>query len=232
MRLVSRAMTAVRGHGRLVAGLVVLVAVGLATTVLLPTLAPQVVDSVALRAWVQSFGAWAPAAFVLLAAAQVVLAPVPGHVTAVIGGFLFGVVAGTTYGLLGAALGTYVAMRLARRFGRPFVERVVPTETVAEFDAATREHGLLALFVVFLVPGLPDDAICFLAGVSDVDVRRAVVVSVLGRAPGFLLATVAGAGVATGRYVEVVAALGVLAAASVLAFQYRERLRRWLGARG
>jgi uncharacterized membrane protein YdjX (TVP38/TMEM64 family) len=231
MESLSRAVTVVREHGRLVAALVVLVGLGLATTVLVPALVPRVVDPVALRAWVRSFGAWAPAAFVLLAAGQVVLAPVPGQVTAAIGGFLFGVLAGTTYGLLGAAVGTYVAMRLARRFGRPFVERVVPAETVAEFDAATREHGLLALFVVFLVPGLPDDAICFLAGVSDVDVRKAVVVSILGRAPGFLLSTVAGAGVATGQYVVVGAALGVLAAASVLAVQYRERLLRWLGPR-
>jgi uncharacterized membrane protein YdjX (TVP38/TMEM64 family) len=228
MQSLARAATLLRGHRRLVALGAVVVGIGLASTLFAPALVPALVDPPALRAWVRSFGAWAPAAFVLLVAAQVVIAPVPGHATAAVGGFLFGVVAGTAYGLLGAAAGTYVAMRPARRFGRPLVERLVDPETVAGFDEATREHGLLALFVVFLVPGLPDDAVCFLAGVTDVDVRRAVVVSVLGRAPGFLLSNVAGAGLATGRYVDVAAALAVLGAASVLAYRSRARLQRWL----
>lgn len=53
------------------------------------------------------------------------------------------------------ALGSLVAVALARALGRPAVERLVAPETLARFDAAVTERGTAVLLVVFLVPGLP-----------------------------------------------------------------------------
>lgn len=44
----------------------------------------------ALQAYVRGFGAWAPAIFILLQIAQVIFAPIPGNVTTLAGGALFG----------------------------------------------------------------------------------------------------------------------------------------------
>jgi uncharacterized membrane protein YdjX (TVP38/TMEM64 family) len=189
---------------------------------------PDPRDPVAVRAWVRGFGPWAPVAFVALQALQVVVAPIPGHVLGLASGYLFGPVAGTAYGLLGAAIGTWVAVVLARRLGRPLVARLVGDDALDRVDDLAGRRGLLALFVTFLVPGLPDNTACPAAGLTDLDVRTVVAVSVVGRAPGYYLSNLAGAGVATGDAALVVAVVGLFVVATALVVRYRRRLHDWL----
>ena len=185
-------------------------------------------DPEAIRAFFLGFGVLAPAAFVAVQALQVVVAPVPGQVLGFAAGYLFGAVFGTALSILGASIGTYVAVVLSRRYGRPLVERLVDPETVDHFDAAVDRRGLVALFVVFLVPGLPDDAICLAAGLTRLDVRQVVIVSALGRLPGYALVALAGARLAGGRSFDTAVLLGVLVSVSLLVYLAREPIGRWL----
>jgi uncharacterized membrane protein YdjX (TVP38/TMEM64 family) len=186
--------------------------------------APTLFDPLALRALVLSFGPLAPVAFVLLQAVQVVVAPVPGQVVGLVGGYLFGAVLGTLLSLLGVAIGSTVVFVLSRRYGRPYVERWIVPETLDRFDDLVERAGLPGLFVVFFVPGLPDDAICFLAGLTTIPVRKLVAVAVVGRAPGFLLVAVAGADLAAGRLSAALWLLAALTAASLAGYLYREQI--------
>ncbi|WP_267641235.1 TVP38/TMEM64 family protein [Haloarchaeobius amylolyticus] len=170
-------------------------------------------DPDALRDVVAGFGSLAPLAFVVLQTLQVVLAPVPGQVLAFAAGYLFGAGPGFVYSMLGATVGTYIALRLARRYGRPWVERVVAADALARFDQFLAEYGLAGVFVVFLLPGFPDDVICLAAGMSDLDVRKLVLVSVAGRTPGYLVLTLSGAGLAQE---QVYVSVGLLVAAGVV----------------
>ncbi len=195
-----------------------------AATVAVQRAVPGLTDPVWLRARVRGFGVFGPLAFVGLQATQVVVAPVPGQVLAFAGGYLFGTVHGAAYSLLGAALGSTVAFLLARRFGRPYVERVVTAETLDAFDDVVDRDGAFALFLVFLVPGLPDDVVCFVAGVTRIPVWKLVAVSVVGRVPGFLLVSHAGAELAAANYALVTALLGALAAVAALVYWQRADL--------
>jgi uncharacterized membrane protein YdjX (TVP38/TMEM64 family) len=185
---------------------------------------PILTDPKALRRWLLGFGVFAPLIFILLQAAQVVVAPIPGQVLGVASGYLFGTLWGTVYSLVGATLGTWIALRLARRFGRPFVERVLAAELIDRFDRIAEERGLLAMFLVFLVPGLPDDVICFVAGVTELRIRNLLVASLIGRLPGYLLANAAGDSLAATRYVEAGVILAVLGIAAGIGYLYRERV--------
>lgn len=195
----------------------------------LPRLYPQLTDPVSVRLAIRSTGTLAPAVFIAVQALQVLLAPVPGQVLGFVAGYLFGAVFGTVLSVLGATLGGYVAFRLSRRYGRPVAERLVEDEAIARFDGFSAAHGDVALFVVFLVPGLPDDAICFLAGISDIDTRSFLLASVVGRFPGYFLVALAGARLAETRTVETAALLVVLGTVSTLGYLFRNRIARWLG---
>lgn len=129
-------------------------------------------DPASVRSFVERFGVAAPLAFVLLQATQVVIAPIPGQVLALASGWLFGLVWGTVYSIIGATLGSYVAFRLARRYGRPFVDRAIDPTALDRFDDFSNRRGYLTLLVLFLVPGLPDDVICFVAGTTALDIKR------------------------------------------------------------
>ncbi|MFC6952350.1 TVP38/TMEM64 family protein [Halorubellus litoreus] len=181
-----------------------------------------------LRALVLSTGPLAPATFVLAQAMQVVVAPIPGQTFAFLAGYLFGPWRGVAYSLLGATIGTYVAVRLASALGRERVERLVDDDALTSLDAIVDRRGLLATFLVFLVPGVPDDVVCFAAGLLGLDARDVALVSVLGRFPGYLVLTTAGAGVATDAYATTAVLLAAAGGATLLAYLERDRIYRAL----
>lgn len=192
--------------------------------------APGLADPDRLRSAILGLGPWAPVGFVLLQAAQVVAAPVPGQVLGFVGGYLFGTLHGTLYSLAGVTIGSAVVFWLSRRFGRPYVERVVEPATVARLDGFLHRNAALALFVAFLLPGLPDDAICFVGGLSDLPLWRLVAIAVVGRAPGFFFVALAGAETATGAATTAAFLLVVLGGLSLAGYLARDRIAAWLAA--
>lgn len=183
-----------------------------------------VTDAATLRAFVRGFGALAPIVLILLQVLQVVLAPIPGQVLAVVAGYLFGPWWGTLFNVVGIGLGSAIAFWLSRRFGRAYVERVVHAPVLERFDGLVERRGLPALFVLFLIPGLPDDALCFVGGLTKIPLRKLVVVAVVGRAPAFFLANVLGGLVAAGELRRAAILFGVVTALAVVASLWRDRI--------
>lgn len=218
-----------RGAAALLAGWLLLLLLG---SLLFRVGPAWIRDPEAFRAFFLGFGALAPAAFVVVQATQVVVAPIPGQVLGFVAGYLFGALWGTVLSLLGATIGTYIAVVLVRRYGRPVVERAVRPGTIDQFDAAVERRGLLALFVIFLIPGFPDDAICFVAGLTRIDVKRVLAVSLVGRLPGYVLVSLAGSRVAGGRVFDAVGLLGVLVALTAVVYFARDAVGRWLTGEG
>src|SRR3989304_95117 len=70
-------------------------------------------------------GPWGPLVFIGLQALQVVVAPIPGEATGVIGGYLFGTLPGLIYSTIGLTLGSCLGFGLGRWLGLPFVRRFV-----------------------------------------------------------------------------------------------------------
>ncbi len=191
-------------------------------------------DHARVRAWVEGFGPAAPLALVAITALQVVVAPIPGQVAGLAAGYVFGVTLGTVYTMIGLVLGSGIAMGVARRFGRPWVARFVPEERLARWDRITGRWGPTVFFVAFLVPGLPDDVLCFLVGLSRLPLAAMLVVVTIGRLPGMLAASYLGAsaGELPGWVLPVVVVVGALAALAFVVFGDRiERLSMALGAR-
>ncbi|MDS0223367.1 TVP38/TMEM64 family protein [Haloarcula sp. S1AR25-5A] len=177
-----------------------------------------------LRLLIREFGILGPFALVALQALQVVVAPVPGQVLAVVAGYLYGAWWGTFYNMLGITLGSTAAFWLSRRYGRPYVEQISHAETLMKFDDIDDNHQRLALFVMFLVPGLPDDAICFVGGLTRLPLWQLVVLAVVGRAPGFFLVNVIGEYVEAGRFDAAILLAVGLAVVTAIGYRYRERL--------
>lgn len=185
--------------------------------------APFLYDADALRTVVRDAGPLAPVVFVLLQALQVVVAPIPGQLTAVAGGFLFGW-PGLFYSLVGVEIGSVVAFWLSRRLGRPYVERVIHDDALARVDGVLSDTGDVLIAVFFLLPGLPDDVICFVAGLSPIGLRKFAVLALVARLPGYVLATLLGSSVAVGDVRVTFLVLVAFGSLSVLGYRYREAI--------
>ena len=150
-------------------------------------------DPERLREWIAGFGPWAPVVSVGLNAAQVLLAPIPGQFIGIANGYLYGILWGTVYSMLGLLIGTTVAMSLGRWFGRPLVERFVPSETLDRWDRITEGKGAWFFFLIFLFPSLPDDIVCFIIGLSPLSIPRMLLLAMPGRLPGVIVSCWVGA---------------------------------------
>jgi uncharacterized membrane protein YdjX (TVP38/TMEM64 family) len=178
----------------------------------------------AFRAWLLGFGIWAPVVFVLVQTLQVLVAPIPGQVIGLASGYVFGVTHGTVYSMTGTLLGTTLAFAVARRFGRPYVERFVADDSLGLFDDVVADDGRLAVFVSFVLPGLPDDVLCFVAGLTKIPLWQLAVLAFVGRFPSVFLLNLAGAEVARDSLYTAGALLGGLVVVSAVVIYYRRRI--------
>jgi len=195
-----------------------------ASTAALRLLAPGVTDPTWVRAWIAQFGSLAPLAFVALQTLQVILAPVPGQTLAGVGGYLFGTLWGTVYSMLGVVVGSAAVFVGGRRFGLPYVKRVIDPAALARWDDFVERAGVPGLFVLFLLPTFPDDVLCFIAGLTDVRLRPFLVLVVVGRTPTFIAAAYAGTRLADGGLVDFAIVVGALTIGSVAVYAARHRI--------
>ncbi len=177
------------------------------------------------------FGPYAPLAFIILQALQVVLAPVPGEATGFLGGMLFGTWLSFIYSTIGLTLGSALAFGLGRWLGLPLVRRLVSDEVYHKFDFLARTGAEMITLILFLIPGFPKDYLCFILGVSPLPFRTFMVLTTFGRMPGTWLLSVQGAKVGGGYYMEFVVFLTVAAAAAFVAYIYRDAVFQWMRRR-
>ena len=179
----------------------------------------------ALQAWLDGFGVFAPVVFIGLQALQVIVAPIPGQVVAVVAGFLFGSFWGTVYSLTGVLIGSAIAFSLSKRFGRSFVESVLHEDVVARFDDFVDTVGVPGLFAFVVIPGLPDDAICFLSGLTKWSLPTFIAVIAVGRLPAYVLAVHAGGEIANGRFLSAIALIVLIVVASAVGYYKQDAVR-------
>lgn len=148
---------------------------------------------------IQSFGIFAPLVYILLQATQTVIAPIPGQVTGFVGGFLFGWW-GILWTVIGSAIGFFIVFSLSRKFGRPLIEKIIKKEHLDRFDFVAGKKAPLILFLIFLLPGFPDDIVCYVAGLTEVPIKQLMLLIVLGRLPSVIMTNIFGDSVGNGDF--------------------------------
>ncbi len=178
--------------------------------------------------FINSFGSLSVVVFIGLQILQVLFAPVPGEATGFIGGYLYGAVFGTLYSTLGLTAGSWLAFSLARWLGLSFVEKAVNPAILQKYDYFMEHKGTWVVFVLFLIPGFPKDALCYIIGLSHMPTRMFLVVSTLGRLLGTIMLSVSGAFLRHNQHgpLWLLAAVSLMAVA--VAYFYRDKLLHFL----
>jgi uncharacterized membrane protein YdjX (TVP38/TMEM64 family) len=180
-------------------------------------------DPASLPDALRRYGPYAPLAFMALQAAQVIAAPIPGHVLAVAAGALFGPWRGAAFSALGVGAGSAIVLVLSRRLGRPWIRRILPESARARVDGWAARHGPAFFFVFFMLPFMPDDLACFAVGLSPLPLLPMLALIVLARLPGHVVSAWIGA---TAQHLPWSAWLAMLAPAALLLLVYLRQRRR------
>lgn len=143
-------------------------------------------------AFLDSLGPLSFIGFIAIQAAQVVFAPIPGELTGLVGGYVYGPFLGVLLSTMGLIIGSFMAFALSRALGRPFVERFVHQSIMDRFDYLLHHKGLFVVFLCFLMPGFPKDYLCFVLGLGHLSTVEFLAVSSVGRLFGTTLLTLSG----------------------------------------
>lgn len=172
-------------------------------------------------------GPFAPLLYIVIQIIQVVVAPIPGQIVGGVGGFLFGYW-GILWTTIGSLIGFWLVFLIARKFGRPLIEKIFKKPAVDKFDFIINAKGAaLIIFAVFLLPGFPDDLICYVAGLTKLSIRKLLLISILGRFPAIVLTNYIGMGI--GGNIGLVVALSLVTVVIVgLAAWKREKIITFL----
>lgn len=157
--------------------------------------------------YLESFGVWGAVVFVAIQMLQVVIAPIPGELTQLAGGFIYGTTLGTAYSCAGILLGSTVVFSLGRWLGLPILKRVIPEHAFTRFGfLLNHPRTELVILALFLIPGSPKDILTYIAGLTPVKPVRFLVSAMVARFPGILLSAYIGAHVEAREYGDVIIA--------------------------
>lgn len=136
----------------------------------------------AILARFESFGTWAPLAYILFVTAEVVVAPLPGLMLYAPGGILFGGFFGGLYALVGNLLGAAIAYHVMRfagaaLFGEQIRGRLRGLEGVLE------KRGFWIVFLLRVNPVTSSDLVSYAAGLTPMPLWKLLLGTAAGMAP-------------------------------------------------
>lgn len=147
-----------------------------------------------LQAYVSDFGISAPLVFIALQIIQVIISPIPGNITTLAGGMLFGLTNGFLLSFAAIFIGSVIAFTLARIFGKPLVIKLVGKDITHKYIEAMSSRQKIVLIFMFILPFFPDDALCLIAGISGVSWPFFLILLALTRPVGILFSALVGSG--------------------------------------
>ena len=186
------------------------------------------VDKRFLKHTLREWGVLAPVIFMGLQALQVIIAPIPGDLTGILGGYLFGEWGGLLYSTIGLTVGSVVAFGVGRWLGARYVQKLVSADIWRKMGFIVEAEGAILCFIIFLMPGLPKDVTCYLFGLSPMPFWVFAVVSTLGRFPSTWVLSAQGARTESGDYLQVILLTAVVVAVVLPLYYYRNRVVEWL----
>ena len=183
-----------------------------------------------LKAFLGGTGIFAPVAFILIQILQVVVAPISHYAMMAASGAIFGLWAGTLLNYVGSSIGSIIAFLLARKYGRPLVNRIVSKKIMDKYESVIQKVGPFGLFLIYFLPVFPDDEIIYLVGLSKMSFKNFLGATLFGRVGGAFGMAFVGATLAAPTKIGIIIIL-LLCILGALVFSFRERLEMYFDKR-
>ncbi len=146
-------------------------------------------DSESMARFLSDFGIFAPIAFVVLYVLSVVFPLIPGAMLNILGVLLFGPLMGFVYNYVGSIIGSFGAYFISKKYGINFVVRIVGKEKYRKQNRwlQTKHRFDIVFALMILLPGFPDDVMCYIAGITGMGYKKFILILSLLKVPGIVL---------------------------------------------
>ena len=140
-------------------------------------------DPEALRVYLKGLGPVAPLVFILIQIVQIVIPVIPGGVISGIGVIVFGPIEGFIYNYIGLLIGSYIMFRLVKRYGKSLILKVANKKTYDKYIGWLDKGEKFEIFfaLAILLPAMPDDLLCMIAGLTSMSNKKYILINILCR---------------------------------------------------
>lgn len=140
----------------------------------------------AIRSFIDSFGPFGPAVFIITMLLTFIFAPLSGSPLLFVGFLLFGrnVI---WYTMVSALLASITNFWIARVWGRPLIGKFVGEENIKKIDKLSQNYGLGMLFILRIFQGGIGEFVSYAAGLTSIKFTSYILVSTLGMIPGTVI---------------------------------------------
>ncbi|WP_051585858.1 TVP38/TMEM64 family protein [Caldanaerobius polysaccharolyticus] len=167
------------------------------------------------RLWIEGYGSKGFLVYIAVQIVQVVVFVIPGEVIQIAGGYVYGAMMGSILSVVGITLGSVICFEIARVLGYSALKKVISPERLSKLkDFINNPKGEIALFLLFLIPGMPKDALSYVAGVTPISFWKYLFITLLARLPGIVFSSYIGASMYERNFLVV----ALLSAIAVLLF--------------
>jgi uncharacterized membrane protein YdjX (TVP38/TMEM64 family) len=174
---------------------------------------------------------------------QIIVAVIPGGSVQILAGAAYGTLGGFAICILGCLTATAVIFLVVRKFGAPLVNRLFSPKQTGRYSFLKEPVGFqepvgfkessgfqksrklsLILFLIFLIPGTPKDALTYIASLQDIKLSRFILITTVARSPAILMSTMLGSSVLQGNMVLIVLLFLIIAATGIPGLLYGEKI--------
>jgi uncharacterized membrane protein YdjX (TVP38/TMEM64 family) len=134
-----------------------------------------------LKAFINGFGAYSIIIYVIIQFLQVVVLPLPSVLIIGVGVFLFGPINTIILSSIGIIFGSIVAFLVGRYFGCRVVKWIIGEKSLNKILNITNGKDKILITFMLLFPFFPDDAICFVAGITKISSKYFIVMIIIVR---------------------------------------------------
>lgn len=167
--------------------------------------------------------------YILIQAGQVVILPIPAAIICVVGSLIYGPFLGGVYCSIGVLIGSYISFFIGKTFGYRLVSWIVGKENTDKYSQIIVKRGSFFLVLAFLLPMFPDDILCLIAGITNINYRTFFLIALITRPIGVICMSYFGSGklipfTGWGIY----AWIGILIVAIILVYvtyKYQEKMQ-------
>src|SRR5918993_1148624 len=135
----------------------------------------------AIASSMEQAGVWGPIVLFILFVLQVFLAFIPGQALMIAGGYLYGFWVGFMISWMRLVVGGEIAYLLARKYGRPFAEKWIAPSVQERWNKAAAGQGIAFFALSLVMPLVPNDAMCYVAGLGTIRRLHFSIANALGR---------------------------------------------------
>ncbi|MGM0213043.1 TVP38/TMEM64 family protein [Enterococcus sp. AZ109] len=134
-----------------------------------------------------------PLIFVVIQMVQVIVPILPGGISLAAGVLIFGPFWGFIYNYVGICVGSIVLFLLGRHYGRPLISHLVSEKIFEKYSRwlENDKHFEKIFALAIFLPVAPDDALCLMASVTNISLKKYVTIILLAKPASIFLYSLA-----------------------------------------